>query len=846
MRYGSKLLDVLRPGRYEGVETGAVVKPWEESKVRIALAFPDVYEIGMSHLGYAILYDILNNLDGVAAERAYAPWPDMEALLGRESLPLVTRESGQPLSSFDLVGFTLQYELCATNVLTMLHLGGIPLLASERFDGMPIVLGGGPVAANPEPYADFFDAFYIGEGEEGISEIAQALLKAKEEGLNRADTLKALGEIEGIYLPASVRPLYEGGRFAGFEPVEGETLPLVRRRVVDDLNRFPPPRRPVMPFGETVHDRLAVEVARGCTRGCRFCQAGYLYRPVREREPDELLASIADTLQHTGHEEVGLLSLSTGDYSCIGPLIVSLMEAHAESHVSVSLPSLRIDGLDPRLATEIAKVRKSGFTLAPEAGSERLRRAINKDFSDEAIIATVRRIFEAGWKGVKLYFMVGLPTETPEDHDALVRLTRRIAGAAPGGKSRITVSVSNFVPKPHTPFQWARQANRNELSSAHDLLRKEVPGKKAELKYHDSTVSIMEGVFARGDRRLGKVIRLAWEKGCRMDGWSSEFRAALWEEALAEEGLGTEEYLRERGTDEPLPWDLVDIGVDREYLLAELQKAHATEPTGDCRREGCTGCGLCDFETLKPLKAKVELTYPVPVEVAAVEPEQHEIIGDKLRFVFSKTGPAALLSHLESSRILLRAFRAAGVEPVYSRGFNPHPRMQLGPALSLGTESLSETGEIFVARMPLLTDAVEKINGVLPEGLKVLCLWHMKPESRTLTGGGMEEEYLVTPSSAALKRLREVGGWEALVEKFRETADFTVVKRRKNKPDRPLSAHEYIMGAWPVGEKLGLAVLRMNDGATLSPELFAGALLGLPEEVRALDLVLKTRTHFFI
>lgn len=843
MRYGSVLKDITRPGRYEGLEAGAVVKPWGDDTLKVALAFPDVYEIGMSHLGLPILYEILNGLPFAAAERAYAPWPDMEALLREKGLPLVTRESGKSLNEFDLVGITLQYELSITNALTLLDLGKIPVKACDRTEGDPIVLGGGPVAANPEPYADFFDAFFIGEAEEAISEIAEKLHQGKTAGLSRAARIASLGGIEGIYLPCEALPVYENGRFAGFSSPDGKPPRKTKRRVVADLSKFPPPRRPPSAFGETVHDRLAVEVARGCTRGCRFCQAGYLYRPVREREPGALLDCISGSLGLMGHEEVGLLSLSTGDYSSIGPLIVNLIERHGPDHVSVSLPSLRIDGLDPRLASEVAKVRKTGFTLAPEAGSERLRKIINKDFGDEAIISTIGRIFDAGWKSVKLYFMAGLPFEEDDDRAAIARLARKIAGVTPGGKNRITVSVSNFVPKPHTPFQWSRQYGTEELNAVHALLRREVPGKKIDLKYHDPKVSRMEGALSRGDRRVGEAILAAWRKGCRMDGWSSEFNAPKWEEAFRETGVDPEEYLRERDVSEPLPWELVDIGVDRDYLLEELKRAARSETTGDCRSGDCTGCGLCDFETLKPVRAEGSLAYPEPSAEEEQESETPEIEGERLRFIYAKRGSASFLSHLETSKILLKAFRAAGVVPVYSRGFNPHPKMQLGPALSLGTESDCETGELSVPETPALAGAVERINGGLPEGLSLVCIWRMNPGSRTLTGGGVEEEYFVTLSSEAEKGLAGMGGFGAVVGKYRSDPGFTVLKRRKNKPDRHLPAKDYVTGMWTSGKGLCLSLVRREDGGTIPPDALVAALIGLPEGVRALDLVVKTRAR---
>ena len=541
---------------------------------------------------------------------------------------------------------------------------------------------------------------------------------------------------------------------------------------------------------------------------------------------------------------MGLLSLSTGDYSCIGPLTSNLISELSASHVSVSLPSLRIDGLDPRLAASIARVRKTGFTLAPEAGSERLRRAVNKDFGDDSIIEAIGRIFQAGWKSVKLYFMIGLPFETDEDRRAIVSLAKRIVGAAPGGKNRITVSVSNFVPKPHTPFQWAAQSSVEEIHQIQELLRREVPGKKCELKYHDARVSRVEGILARGDRRVGRLILAAWEKGCRMDGWSSEFSPARWEEAIAESGVPAGEYLGGRLPEEPLPWDMIEAGASREYLAREFSRAREAVATTDCRQGDCTGCGLCDFETIFPRTAKAPLAYPPEAEEKD-EPDSEEVEGERLRFLYSKTGPASLLSHLETFRLLVRAFRAAGVKLLYSKGFNPHPKMQLGPALSLGTESLCETGEFKVSERPNLALSVEEINKNLPEGLRLGSIWLMSSGSRTLTGGGMEEEFFLTPSKSALLRLAGKEGWEPYISGYRKDPNLLIVKRRKNKPDRTMAAGDFILGLWPEGEGLCLKVMRHADGATLGPEAFVAALLGLAQGERALDRILKTKTVIY-
>lgn len=841
MRYGLALLDVEKPGRYEGLEAGAVRKDWASARLRVALCFPDVYEIGMSHLGLPLLYDILNRREGVLAERAYAPWGDMEALLRRRGWPLVTRESGRALGEFDLVGFTLPYELLATNVLAMLELGGIPLLARDRGELDPLVLGGGPIAANPEPLADFFDAFFVGEAEEGIGEVAEALSRAKTGGADRVGRLAALARVGGVYVPAATRPLYREGRFTGFDPPVR-----VRRRVVADLEAAPVPERPLVPFISAVHERLAVELARGCTRGCRFCQAGFLYRPVRERSPELVADLVARGLGNTGYEEVGLLSLSTGDYCAIGPLLVNLMDAHAPERVAVSLPSLRVDSLEPRLLQEVGRVRKTGFTVAPEAGTERLRRVVNKNVTEADVLRAAERIFAAGWKAVKLYFMVGLPTETREDWAGIVELVRRVARLAPGGRSRVGVSLSNFVPKPHTPFQWCPQLGPAEVAEAQEYFHRELSReRKVELKWHSGPMSALEGVFARGDRRVGAAVLAAYRRGCRMDGWTERFRWDLWQEALAEAGLSVDECLRERDPSEPLPWDGVDLGVDRSFLLSEWERARQGAPTDDCRDGECQGCGLCDFEALLPRVAGPRDFPPCPEGGG----EAREAGGDdpsllpRVRFRFTKTGPASLLSHLETVAALHRAFRAAGVALAYSQGYHPHPRLTLGPALPLGTESLAELGDLKVLEVPPLAAAQAALNEHLPEGLRVEALWTLVPGSRGLTGGDTREEYRVWPSKAATARASPEGGWGAAVERFWASPSFPVVKRRRNKPDRVLDGRAHAEALWAEGGVLCARVRRAQDGTALGMEDLVRTLAGLPEGERACARIVKTRSQ---
>lgn len=595
--YAALLPLVSQPARYTGGERGTVVKDPAQVRLRFALAFPEVYEIAQSHLGLQILYSLLNGRSHVQAERVYAPWVDLEAALRQRGLPLVSLETYTPLSAFDIVGFSLQYELTYTNILMMLDLGGIPLLSKDRDETHPLIIAGGPCAFHPEPIAECIDAFLLGDGEEAIFDICEAYLGWDK--TNRADVLTALSHIPGVYVPAFFRPTYnpQDGTLREISALSRDRA-LVHKRVVSDLNAIPQLTQQVVPNVNIVHDRIAVEVMRGCVRGCRFCQAGYIYRPLRERDPRALQRQIDTLVENSGYEEVSLLSLSTGDYSCVNPLLRQIMNRFAGLKVSVSLPSTRVDALSPHILEEIRRVRKTGFTLAPEAGTQRMRDVIQKEYKEEELLEAARVLFGLGWKSVKLYFMLGLPGETEQDLLGIVDLSRKVSAV---GKHRrqVTASVSTFVPKPHTPFQWAGQVSLEETEARQQLLRRELRRAGVQFKWHEARLSWLEGVFARGDRRLTGPLLSAYRLGCRFDGWTDQFRLDLWQQAFAQHDTDPDHYLRRRVLDETLAWDHLDSGVTKRWLQRDLAKAFEGTLTPDCSVERCSYCGACDFKTVR-------------------------------------------------------------------------------------------------------------------------------------------------------------------------------------------------------------------------------------------------------
>lgn len=597
------LLKIEKPARYIGNEVNSVMKDPEKVDIRFAMCFPDVYEIGMSHLGIQLLYDQFNRREDVWCERVYSPWVDLDRVMREKHIPLFALESQDPILDFDFLGITIQYEMCYTNILQVLDLSGIPLMAAERGEECPIVIGGGPCAYNPEPLADFFDLFYIGEGETQYDALFDLYLSGKRSGLSRKDFLRRAAQIPGIYVPSLYEAAYnEDGTLKSFTPIYPDVPETVEKQVVMDMSQTSYPKSPVVPFIKVTQDRVVLEIQRGCIRGCRFCQAGMIYRPTRERNVEMLKDCARDMLQNSGHEEISLSSLSSSDYSELEELVTFLIDEFGTKGVNISLPSLRIDAFSLDVMSKVQDVRKSSLTFAPEAGSQRLRDVINKGLTEDVILDGAAQAFAGGWTKVKLYFMLGLPTETEEDMKEIAHLANKIAVRyyeipkdQRNGKCQITVSTSFFVPKPFTPFQWAGMYDRGEYLGRAKIVNHEIKAqlnqKSIKYNWHEADVTVLEGLLARGDRRVGAAILRAYELGALYDAWSETFHYEYWTQAFADTGLDLEFYtIRERELSELLPWDFIRIGVTKNFLKKEWQRAMEGKVTPNCRMQ-CSGCG---------------------------------------------------------------------------------------------------------------------------------------------------------------------------------------------------------------------------------------------------------------
>lgn len=824
-------LRIRRPSRYLGNEINIIKKDPAGIEVSLALAFPDVYEVGMSHLGLKILYHLLNKKSWLAAERVFAPWVDLEEQLRARKISLASLESNRPLAEFDLVGFSLQHELSYTNVLNMLDLAGIPFLARERNHNHPLIIAGGPACFNPEPMATVFDLMVIGDGEQVTLDICELIRKAKAGGVFRKEEiLRELGDVRGIYVPSLYDVRYNrDDTIDRIESFPGPGCRPVTKALVPDIDTYDFPVNQLVPYTELVHDRLIQEIARGCTRGCRFCQAGMIYRPVRERNPETVIQTLDQALRNTGFEEISLLSLSTGDYSCIGPLLQALMDRHSQTKTAISLPSLRIDSMDPAWFEQLKKVRKTGFTLAPEVGSDRLRQAINKPLTNREILRTARDVYEAGWNLIKLYFMIGLPYEKEEDLEAIAALAgdiSRLAGRK-GKKPKLNISLAAFVPKAHTPFSWCAQISLDESRARIQAVRRALDGRGVQVKWNQPEMSWLEGVFARGDRRLTAAVIEAWKMGARFDAWGEQLKLEVWERAFERTGVNPSFYLhRVRDLDEIFPWDHIRTGVSKEYLKNEWHKTGEGLATADCR-SFCHDCGVCDFKTIRP-----KIAGPWEPENKKTAPPlrsvDHPDLSRTYQLSFTKINKARYLSHLELMRLFRRAFRRAGLPLAFSGGYHPMPRLSFYSALPVGMESLCETMKLELVRPVPLPGTIDEINRQLLEGIRVT---HMEEMTGSKREQIRESQYSLTLPDAVID--------PELIDRFQGADHFSITrngaKRRRETDIKPFvhsfefrPPHEIRM------------IMKHVTGSPPNPVLIVGEILNLDENVTRDIKVLKT------
>lgn len=716
------LLDVNKPSRYIGQEIGSVEKSWDDAEARMVIAFPDMYEIGVSNLGHRILYYIVNNYkqSNFLADRAYAPDVDYRDKLKENNIPLYGVENFMPLSAYDVVAFSLQYELSYPTILSMLDMGGIPIHSSERNESDPIVVAGGPGSYNPEPIADFIDAFLIGDGEEVVTEILETIKFAKLQNLSRKDTLLKLASIDGVYVPI----FYASNGFSAPVTIESSVPNKVSKRISQLKSEDVPIDFPVS-YSQIVHDRAVVEIRRGCGRMCRFCQSCFVNLPVRERSPEEIVDLAGKLIKNTGYDEYSLLSLSSNDYKNITELVCALNNNHSESGASISLPSQRADAFSLDLANQVQSVRKSTITFAPEAGSQRLRDAINKNLEEEHILNAVESVYSAGWSSVKLYFMLGLPTETYEDLDAMIALLSKIKTMAnkmraEKGLSKpleITCTVSIFVPKPFTPFQWFGQDSLKSIEEKVAYLREKVKSVKGvRLNFHEGFLSLLEAVFARGDRKLNSLIEAAYKKGSYLDAWNEHFNKQLWFDAASETEINFAEYAEAvYSTEDSFPWDFINVGVNREWLVNQYNSAVNSLNTVPCDT-GCSNCGVCsNFGVSKVLKS----IEHVPASVSSSFQKNSQSVF-RYRLTLQKTGKLRFISHLDWNRLLYKAFRKAGIKLAFTQGFNPSPKISVALALPIFIESKCEPVEVELLENLSAEELMAKLNKVLPQESAIL------------------------------------------------------------------------------------------------------------------------------
>ncbi len=876
----SRVLPLVKhPARYIGGELGTSAAGFDPAGANILLTFPDAYEVGMSHQGLRILYSLLQKRPDTFCDLAYAPWPDMEQAMRAEGMPLYALESRRPAGQFDVVGFSLGYELAYTNMINMIDLAGSSIWAAERTADDPIFVAGGSCALNPAVVSPFLDVVLLGDGEETVLDIAELIVRLKQQGASRKEVLAAIRQVPGAWHAGVTEP--------------------VRARVLQDLNKFAPPDQ-IVPIMEPVHDRLALEVMRGCVRGCRFCQAGMITRPVRERDAAALVQAAAEGIADAGYAEVSMLSLSTGDFTGLGETVIGIQDKLAGQRTNLALPSLRVDSVDEALYQAISRERPSNFTFAPEAGSQRLRDVINKNITDEDIVTTARQALQSGVKSVKLYFMIGLPTETNDDLDELIALVGKVVGLAPRGGSQIHVSISPFSPKAHTPFQWSGQISREEIERRNNYLARPLRRMKVKVSLRAPEVSHLEGMLGLGDEKLSRVVARAWQAGARFDGWSECFDFATWETALAAEGLTGDEYLAERDPEVPLPWATVDAGVDLEFLKRDWRRARQARILPDCRLEGacydCTSCAgdllhvFAKLEALGDQPARRGPAIPshgrgavalkddprpqTPVRepaAAGVEPDFDPRNADPddpatearkwgiwrnqaaakcwYRIEFEKTGDMVFLGHLDFQRQLHLALRRSGLPAAYSKGYHPHPLLKFGPPLPVGVVGLHECLDIAMEHQ--VPGWLDQINPALPAGLKILnsvVVGGQTPQSIDQAVARFdyqvdlpgEDEGGLAPATvaAAVDDFLASTAWPFLRKRPKGDIQIDV---RKLVPAGGLGLLDETADGYAT--RLRFSLLRSETGATLPVHDFLTALLGdaLPES----GYCRTTRTGYF-
>ncbi len=855
----SVLCGVLRPGRYAGNEIHRVRKKWTDAELRFVLAFPDTYEIGMSHLGLGILYHVLNREPWILAERTFSPWVDMEEAMRAHRIPLFSIESRQPVKRFDILGISLQYELQYTNVLNLIDLAGIPLFSRDREETDPVVIAGGPCAFNPEPLHAFLDAVALGDGETVVLEIAETARRAKKNHQERKDLLRALASIPGVYVPILYQPPEQGGKKAapggearpeneiqfsgeppretalpsgsggtgmpeyGLVPTEEGLPPRITGRIEERLAPSIYPEKPLVPLIEVTHDRLSLEIMRGCTRGCRFCSAGMIYRPVRARPANEILRQAVESIDATGYEEISLVSLSTSDYPELEPLLSGLKSAFHQRDISISFPSLRPDTFTDDMADYAMGLRRSGLTLAPEAGTQRLRDVINKNNTEDDLLRAMNLAWERGWRRIKLYFMIGLPTESMEDVQGIVDLVKKVVAAGRKfGKNEVHVSISPFSPKPHTPFQWEAQDDTGTMMNKIRRIREGLPHKEVELSWRDPSVSLLETAMGRGGRELSDVIYQAWKAGARFDAWSDQFKMALWTQSFEACGLSLDRYAGAKGREETLPWSHLDKGVTTRYLWEEREKALEGKTTPDCADGGCSGCGLarnpaCRERVTANRDGLPRQSRPKSFQRRKVRTEAEPQVARCYRLAYKKEAAGRFTSHLETIRIFERALRRAKIAVAVTQGFHAHSRISSGPPLSLGYAGDAEYLDIYTdGQVP--REFIRIINKQLPSGIEVTAFQPVFGKAASLNSVITLASYRVSWDS-----LPGQAEMAACADAFLRKNSAMVVRQRKDGVKR-IDIRPYVSGISFAPEYLQVDLRLTPDGTARLEEVIQACL----------------------